>query len=176
MRVAREWANFGLWESGDVVLTIPSDSPLYEAGEHDRLVMTDSSEPFSTLATDRTPRPVITGDQLAPTVDDTDRLGDGWQAVTVKIGFAPSSISRIIWKEPGTEALVEGAIPTVTGGDSLTWSRPTGCPPVGVQFSITGRRHQEYYLFRDLPQDRAHHGGAALPRRVAARRFDLFGQ
>jgi hypothetical protein len=67
-------------------------------------------------------------------------------------------------------------LPIVTGGDSLTWSEEGGCPPAGVQFSVTGRRQQEYYIFRDLPQDRAHHGGAALPRRVVARRFDLFGR
>lgn len=158
MRVAREWANFGLWESGDVVLTIPGDSPLYAAGEFDRITMDDSSEPFSILLTDQAPRPV------------------DWEPVTVKAGFAPVSISRIIWKNPSTEALVEGAIPLVTGGDSLTWTNQAGCPPAGVQFSITGRRSQEYYLFKDLPQDRAHHGGAALPRRVAARRFDLFGR
>ena len=96
MRVAREWANFGLWESGDVVLTIPSDSPLYAAGEHDRLVMLDSSEPFSTLSIDKAARPVVTGDSTAPTVDDTDLLGDGFQKVTVRLGFTPISISRVI--------------------------------------------------------------------------------
>lgn len=176
MKVAREWAQFGLWESGDVVLSIPSDSPLYAAGEHDRITMDDSSEPFSNLFTDKVARPEPTGDQLAPTVDDDDMLADGWTPVTVKIGFAPISISRIIWKDPGTEALVEGAIPAVTGSDSLTWLHPDGCPPVGVQVSMTGRRKLEYFLFKELPQDRAHHGGAALPRRVAARRFDLFGR
>src|SRR5699024_6688222 len=28
-KVQRQWAEFGMWEVGDVVLTIPSDSPLY---------------------------------------------------------------------------------------------------------------------------------------------------
>lgn len=176
MRVAREWANFGLWESGDVVLSIPGDSPLYDAGEFDRITMDDSTEPFSILTTDRQLRPIQTGDQLLPTVDDTDLLADGWQPVAVTLPFGPASITRIVWKDPDTEALVEGSIPPVTGSDTLTWLHPDGCPPVGVQFSITGRRHQEYFLFKDLPQDRAHHGGARLPRRVAARRFDLFGR
>ena len=33
----------------------------------------------------------------------------------------------------------------------------------------------EYYCFQEIPIDRPEHSGAALPRRVALRRFDLFG-
>ena len=51
MRVKREFAAFGLWESGDEVLTIPSDSPLYACGEKDRVVMVNSSQPFQAVAT-----------------------------------------------------------------------------------------------------------------------------
>lgn len=175
MKVARAWADFGLWESGDVVLTIPGDSPLYQAGEYDRVVMVDSTEPFSALLTDEDLRPTVTGDMTSPTIDDDDLHGDGWQPVTYWLGYAPPRIDRVFWLEPATESIVEGAVPAIIEPGFLTWITPPA-PPVGVQFSVSGRRHPEFFIFKDLPQDRAHHGGAALPRRVVARRFDLFGR
>lgn len=149
MRQAREWAAFGQWESGDVVLSVPSDSPLYAAGEYDRVVMVNSSEPFS----------------LARTRDGSDKLA-----------FAVVQVDRVFWLNPGDSAIVEGGIPTVAADGTLTWADPAGAPDPGVQYSITGRRRPEYFVFKDLPQDRAHHSGAALPRRMVLRRFDLFGR
>lgn len=147
-RVAKEWAAFGLWESGDVVLSVPSDSPLYAAGENDRVLMLNSSEPFSIHMT---------------------RDGDE------RFRFPVVQIDRVAWINPGSSALVEGGIPTVGADGAPAWTDPAGAPEPGVQYAVTGRKRPEYYLFRDLPQDRAHFGGMALPRRMVLRRFDLFG-
>lgn len=147
MKVAREWAAFTQWESGDVVLTIPSDSPLYAAGENDRIVMSQSSEPFS----------------IALTRGTLDR-----------VTFPVLQVDRVFWLTDDLAATIEAGIPTVAPDGTLTWTE--SAPPDGKQYSVTGRKRQEYYVFKDLPQDRAHHGGATLPRRVVARRFDLAGR
>lgn len=145
-KIQREWANFGQWESGDVVLTLPSDSPLYAMGELDRVVMLNSSQPFS--------------------VNMTRGFND-------RLRYPTERIDRVFWKD-ANEAIVEGGIPTVSGSGELTWS--SGEPPAGTQYSITGRRRPEYFCFKEFPQDRSHHSGLDLPRRVVLRRFDLFGQ
>ena len=149
MRVAREWAAFGLWESGDVVLTIPSDSPFYAAGESDRAVMVNSSEPFSVVLT----------------------RGSADAAPATAI-----SISQVLWLDPTAQTPVYGSIPALAPGGAMTWAPGVAAPPAGVQYTLQGRRQPEYYLFRDFPQDRAHQGGSTLPRRVILRRFDLFGR
>jgi hypothetical protein len=46
-KVQRAWAQFGQWEQGDVTVSLPSDSPAYAMGEYDRVLFSDSSEPFS---------------------------------------------------------------------------------------------------------------------------------
>lgn len=144
-KVQRQWAQFGLWEAGDVVVSIPSDSALYAMGEFDRVVFTDSSEPFSIT--------LIRGDL------DTLR-------------FQVASIDRVFWLAGDTVA--EGGIPTVSAAGVMTWA--TGEPQAGAQYSLTGRKRPEYFCFGEFPQDRAHHGGLSLPRRVVLRKFDLFGR
>jgi WD40 repeat protein len=66
-----------------------------------------------------------------------------------------------------------GLVASVAENGAITWAV---APPIGAQFSMIGRAHPEFFLFKDLPQDRAHHGGATLPRRVVLRRWDLFGR
>lgn len=146
-KIQRQWAEFGQWEAGDVVLTIPSDSPLYAMGEFDRAVMVNSSQPFSV----------------------NRRRGQH-----DKLTFPVVQIDRVFWKSPDDE-IVEGGIPVVAADGSLSWPEG-GEPPAGMQFSITGRRRPEYFCFGEFPQDRAHHSGADLPRRVVLRRWDLFGR
>lgn len=46
-KVQREFAKLGQWENGDMLLTIPSDSPLYDMGERDRVLMLNGDDPFS---------------------------------------------------------------------------------------------------------------------------------
>lgn len=149
MKVAREWAASTEWESGDVVWTIPSASPLWNAGENDRVVMTDSSEPFSvTLRRGHVDR--VRGTLL--------------------------TIDRVFYLAGSDSAIVEAPIPGWDGEGNLDWTGVAGAPPAGAGYNVTGRKHQEYFIFRDFPQDRAHHGGLPLPRRVVARKYDLMGR
>jgi hypothetical protein len=140
-----KWAKFGLFEPGDVVLTIPSDSALYEMGQFDRVVMLNSSAPFSTK--------FVRG------------RGD-------VLRYPNAQVDRVFWLN-GSD-IVEGGIPTVADDGTLTWT--TGEPPAGTVYSITGRCHPEYFCWGPMPQDRAHHGGKALPRKVVLRAWDLFGR
>jgi hypothetical protein len=146
MRVKREWAAFGLWESGDEILTIPSDSPLYACGERDRVVMIDSSEPFQAVLMKGT------NDRLLYPVVEIDR------AFCVAAG-----------------AVVDLALPAVQEDGTVVWAAGEG-PDAGVQYSLRGRKHQEYYMLQEIPKDRAHFHGAHLPRLCQFRRFDLFGR
>lgn len=146
-KVQRGWKEYGYYEDGDVVLTIPSDSPIYDAGEGDRLTMVNSSMPFSTTMTRG--------------LDDVFTLYD------------VVSIDRVFWKGPNEE-VVEGSIPEVQPDGTLVWSG--AAPQPGTMFSVTGRKRPDYFMFQDFPQDRAHHGGLDLPRRVVLRKWDLFGR
>lgn len=145
-KVHREWANMGLWESGDVVLTIPSDTPVYDIGEFDRVVFIQSTQPFSLT-----------------------RTRTGGEVLDIHV----ATVTSVAWLDSGGN-LVQGGVPTVAAGGALSWD--SGEPPAGVQYSITGRQRPEYFCYGEFPQDRAHHGGMTLPRRVVLRRFDLFGR
>lgn len=148
MKPSREAADFGRWESGDVILTVPGASPLHAAGEHDQVVMTQGSEPF----------------QLVLERDGDERLT-----------FPVVQVDRCLWLRPDEE-LVESTPPAVAEDGTLSWPDPATAPEPGVQFTITGRRRPVYFVWKELPQDRGHFGGLALPRRIHARRFDLFGR
>lgn len=178
MKVTREWAAFGLWESGDVVVSIPSNSPLYAAGEHDRVLMVDSSEPFSVVVPPGGVMPLLV-DNTQGAVLSTDGSGplqvELVAGTTAPLAIAAYQIDRAFWLDARLNVVEAPAVPRIAPDGSLVWP-PSGAPPAGVQISVTGRKRPEYYLFQALPQDRAHFGGAALPRRVALRRFDLFGR
>lgn len=133
MKVMREWAAFGLWESGDVILTIPGDSPLYAATEHDRVVMSQSSEPFSQPLTRGAPNEFLT--------------------------YPVVSVDRVFWLSLDGATIIEGGIPAVSDAGVIDWSGAASQPDPGTQYSITGRKNQEYFIFKELPQDRAHFGG-----------------
>lgn len=145
LKQQRMWADFGAWISGDVVLSLASDQPIYAAGEFDRIVLTDSTQPFSTTRTHG----------LADTLDKS-----------------VSAISRVFWLD--NAATVEGKAPAVAADGGLSWV--SGEPPAGAQYTITGREHPQYFVYTDLPRDRAHHGGLSLPRLVVARSFNVFGR
>jgi hypothetical protein len=142
-KVQAEWAKFGLWESGDQVVTLASDSAAYAMGQFDRLAMTQSSVPFSVVL----------------------RPGDRMREPVV-------SVDRATWFEDGD--LVEGGPPEVGDDGTLTWD--SDAPPDGAQIALTGRKRPEYFCLQEFPQDRAHHHGRDLPRRVVLRKFDLFGR
>lgn len=143
-KISRQWAAFGEYELGDVVCTIPSDSPLYAIGENDRVTFDDSTEPFSVI--------------LMAGVD--------------VLSFMASQIDTVIWRDPVTKALVTGGLPVQASVDSsLAWA--ANAPPLGSQYTVSGRRHPQYWCFADFPQDRAHSAGLTLPRRVVLRKYDL---
>jgi hypothetical protein len=146
-KINPKWQEFGNYEQGDVTLSIPADSPLYEIGRFDRVMLMNATERFSRIYThgqnERLDVPVV-------------------------------EITRVFWLNEDKTAQVEGGIPTFDGAGNLTWS--SGEPPAGMQYSIAGTRHVEYYVWDELPQHRNEHSGATLPKKVPARRFDLFGR
>lgn len=146
-KVQRAWANFGTWENGDVVVTVPSDSALYGAGTDDRVLFSDSRVRFSRVYT----------------------KGLNNDRVLVDI----AEIDRVFWLD-GDGELVEGSAPQVAANGVLTWT--SGGPSDGQQYTITGWRRPEYFVWQDFLQDRAHHAGKALPRRVVLRSFDMFNR
>jgi hypothetical protein len=178
VKAAREWAAFGLWESGDVVMTVPSDSPFYEAGEFDRCVLLESTEPFQEILVrgenDVIPSPVRSIDRVF-WLDPT-----GAAEIDGSIPAQAADLSLfwfglyLTW--PDGVGQVQVTFPTGAGELPIAWPNDGAAPPVGTQYCVRGRRHPEYFLFKDFPQDRAHYGGLTLPRRTVMRKFDLFGR
>lgn len=142
----KRWAQAGRYETGDATLTIPQSSPMYAAGEFDRITMMNSSEHFS----------------LALVRGEGDRL---YRSVI--------SIERVFWLVNDTQ-IVEGGIPSVSETGQLTWQ--SGAPPLGTKYSISGEARDEYYIFTNLVSDRGEHFGARLPKKVIIRKFDIFGR
>lgn len=145
-KLQRQWQQFGIFEEGDLVVTIPSDSIIYNIGPYDRIVQSNSETPFSITI-----------------------LHDG----NDKLRFKSSSITRVFWLDD-LGAIVEGGIPDIDTLGNLTWS--SGEPPADTRYTLTGKKHPEYYFFRDMFQDRPHHQGELLPRRVVLRGFDLLSR
>jgi hypothetical protein len=142
----RKFAVIGLWDQGDIMLSIPSDSPLYAMGQFDRVTATNRSEQFS--------------------MNFVRGLNDRIRHVII-------AIERVFWIGSG-DVLVEGNIPAIGADGTLTWA--DGAPPPNTTYSITGRRRPEFFCFNEIPADRPLHFGEPLPRRVVLRRFDLFGR
>lgn len=149
MKVQREWERFGQYESGDVVVSVGSNTPLYAAGENDRIVFVQSSESFDVVlkrgAADKLPYTVIT-------------------------------LDRCFWLSTDRQTIVEGGLPVQSADGLLTWPDGQLAPPTRTQYTLRGRKAPEYFLFKELAMDRSHFGGLALPRRLALRKFDLFGR
>lgn len=162
MQRQRQWAQMGLYEAGDVVVSLPSNSPIYGIGETDRVAFTDSSDAFSI--------------NLIHAQDD------------VVLPWTAIQFDRLYWIDPDTDSIIEGALPVLDPisqtATALTWTVPDPMlpapallePPVGIQYSLTGRKLPEFFVWGDLVQTRHHHGGLALPRHVVLRRFDLYGK
>lgn len=142
----RAMKDFGTFEQGDALISIPSDDPAYAAGRWDRFQAATSTSPFSI------------------------NLRRGFAD---KIRFKVVAFSRVFWLDSSFDE-IEGGIPTLDPATGvLTWA--SGEPPAGTFFSITGERFDEFYVYLDLPNDRNIHG-LAQPRKLPARLFDLFGR
>lgn len=148
-KVQMQWAQMGQWEQGDMVLSIPQVSPLWGAGQYDRITSMNSTDVFS--------QPLVHG------------------APTERLIFAVASITRCFWLHPQTRLIVEGGLPVVSATGTLSWPNG-GEPPPGMTYSLTGAKHSEYFIWGDMTSDRNQHSGMALPRRVVARKWDLFGR
>lgn len=146
-KVQREWAQFGLYQSGDSVVSIPENSPLYDMGQNDRVAMLNATEQFS-----------LTLVRAAP----TERLIGKIEVIT-----------RVFWLNAQKE-IVLGDIPTVAETGRLTWA--SGAPPAGTQYTISGSKFSEFYCWGPYPSNRNEHQGARLPKRVVLRKFDLWGR
>jgi len=145
--VTKQFAQFGQWEAGDAVFSIPSDSAMYDAGRFDRMTMLNSIDGFA----------------LPLTRGQND-----------KVLLPVQQFDRVFWLDTDGYTIVEGGLPTVDAAGVLTWA--SGEPPAGKMYTISGQRFTEYFVFENLPSDRGEHHGARLPKRVLARRFDLFGK
>lgn len=142
------WARMGMYETGDMVLSIPSDSPMYGISQFDRVLAPTSSDRFS-LA-------LIRG------------------APAERLSQAVKSIDRVYWLV--NDEVVEGsARPTINANGTLTWPG-SGSPPAGKGYSITGVRLNEYFCFGAFASDRNKHQGLQLPKRMVLRKFDLLGR
>lgn len=146
-KAQREWAQSGLYESGDVVITLPSDSVIYAMGQFDRAVLANSSERFSFVLTRGT--------------NDVLR-------------FPLLTVTRVFWLDAGGITIIDGGIPTVSASGVMTWA--TGEPAPGTAYTIEGTRMLEYFCFSMMPSNRGIHHGELLPRKVVLRKFDLFGK
>ena len=146
-KIMREWMQSGNAELGDVVFTIPSDSPLYDIAPYDRVTLVNSSAPWSAS--------FVRGSE------DFSRH----QIVDV---------DRVMWMADDGASVEYGDAPIVADDGAFSWAQ--NGPPVGIAYSMSGRVRPEYFVWGDYPSDRAHHSGRRLPRRVVMRKFDLFGR
>lgn len=174
MSVQREWAAYGQFESGDVVVSVGSDQPLYAAAEMDRVLFTQSSESFDYVQCRGGPREFYL---MAPsTILPPPGMPVSTQAkAPVSASFPIISFDRCFWLNAAKDTVIEGGLPVQAADGTLSWPAG-GEPPDGVAYTLQGRRVPEYFVFGPFPRDRAHFGGQALPRRVTLRKWDLFGR
>lgn len=148
-KTQERWAKLGMYEVGDMVLSIPESSPMWDrGGQFDRVVTLNGLDGFSEI--------LIRG------------------APTERLRVPVNSITRVFWRHPQTKMIVEGGIPTVNESGLLAWA--SNAPPAGVTYSISGDRYSEYFMIDGYPSDRNQHSGMRLPKNVVLRKWDLFGR
>lgn len=148
-KVQNQWAQMGQWENGDLVLSVPQSSPMWDAGKYDRVVMMNSDDVFS--------KPMVRG------------------APSERLLFNVATITRCFWLDPATRGIVDGQLPVVDAAGMLSW--PNGGGPLpGATYSLTGTKRPEYFIWDEWPADRNQHSGMRLPKRTVLRNFDLFSR
>lgn len=143
-----QWAAMGQYEIGDMVLSVPQISPMWDAGQFDRILLVNSTNAFS--------MPLVRG------------------SMSERLLFQVSSINRCFWLDPVLRTVVEGGIPSVDSNGNLAWT--SDAPPNGYTYSLSGEKYDEYFIFGAFPSDRNEHKGMRLPKRTVARQWDLFGR
>lgn len=146
--VQQQWTKFGRWESGDLVLSIPEDSPLYNIAIFDRVRCETSTDQFSTVLTRG--------------------------AVNERLQVPVQCFTRVFWFSDDNTAIVEGGLPAVSDTGAITWG--ANAPPAGRTYTIEGSKYQEYYCFDQFSNDRMKSFGLRLPRRMVLRKFDLWAR
>lgn len=146
----QEWAKSGNYETGDMVMSVPQNSPMWDAiGQFDRILMLNSNDVFS--------QPLRRG------------------APSERLIFTVQSVSRCFWLDPIARTVVEGGIPVIDDNGNPSWP-DGGQPPDGYTYSLTGQKYDEYFIYMKYPSDRNEHAGMRLPKRIVARKWDLFGR
>ena len=143
----RRQADFGQWEDGDVALSVPGDTPMWNAGEKDRFAFLQGEMPFQAAL-----------------------LHDG----LARLDFTPVRIDRCFWLRDGENAYRDASLPSrdpVTG--RLSWPTGTTQPDAGVRFTVSGTKRPEFFLFAHIPVSRAHFDGLPLPKLFHCKRLDL---
>ncbi|MFX1716750.1 hypothetical protein [Paraburkholderia sp. A1RO-5L] len=148
-RAQKDWAQFGQYESGDVVVTIPSDSPVYAMGQWDRVTALNTQQVFSLVLESGSP--------------------------VEKLYTSVLSVTLTFWLINGGTQIQQGGIPTVNPNGTLSWPNG-GQPPAGTQYTITGTKMLDYYCWGMYPTNRNFQQGLALPRKVVLRDWDLFSR
>jgi len=154
MSQKRGFANFGTWEPGDALLTIPCAAAFYDVAQFDKFRALNSTHQFS--------------ENLTHGVND---------ALTGTVALDPTGVPlvyRVFWLSPDGTTIIDGEIPVVGAGGALTWPDGGG-PPDGVQFSVTYSRYDVFYVYLDLASNR-NSGANGLPKKIMVRSFDLFGR
>lgn len=149
-KTQREWAQFGIFEQGDIVVTIPENTPLYDMGQSDRVTAVNATNQFSLLLT----------------------RGAGAKE---RLIFATQAVTRVFWLSADGTTVVEGGIPIVAANGSLTWP-DGGEPPMAANYTISGAKFLDYFCFGNFPSSRNMNQGSRLPRKVVLRDFDLFNR
>ncbi len=145
-----KWAALGMWASGDMVLSIPQASVLWDAGQFDRITMLNSTDVFS--------QPLV-------------RNGPAERLL-----YSVASLTRCFWLDPVTRLPIEADLPTIGADGRPQWLDGQAQPLPGVTYSLTGEKYSEYFIFDQFPSDRNQHSGMRLPKKVVARQWDLFGR
>ena len=84
--------NFGKYDAGDMIVTLPGDSVAYDMGEFDRVLTLNATEVFQL--------PLVSGKND-------------------KIAFTVVSIDQIYWIDRGV--IVYGELPSIDAQGNLTW-------------------------------------------------------
>ena len=139
----------GQFDAGDMLMSVPENSPMWDMGRFDRVLMKNSTDVFSL--------PLKRG------------------APNERVTFTVKSLIRAFKLDPVTRLDVDLPLPVIDVNGFVTWPNNDG-PQDGETYSLTGERYDEYYVFRNYPSDRGEHSGARLPKRVQLRLFDLFNR
>jgi hypothetical protein len=148
-RAQKDWAQFGQYEMGDLVLTIPQNVPIYGMGQWDRVTALNTQQVFSLVLTSGSP--------------------------LEKLFTSVIGIESTFWLIDDGTVVQQGGVPTLNPDGTLSWPNG-GQPPEGTQYTITGTKMLDYYCWGMYPSNRNFQQGLQLPRKVILRDWDLFSR